>query len=448
MRALLLFSRWTRSSRPFVLTALLCASELGAAETRPVLGPGATRDEVIDTYGWPNGQSQSGDREIFSYTQGRVVLKDGVVERMDFSPTVAWPVPRPRPKGLTSAQSESRKLAAEKPVVADPWITDYAAALAEAKQRDARILALFTGTDWSPASKKFRDEIALHPDFLGTVGREYVLLRLDFPRATTQLEALRVQNAQLRERFGVTSYPSVILLTTEGREFGRVDFSKSRPQATYREQFIAAIEEANPSPATATWLAAAAHTAAEIDAKDRATAVASRRKWWFFGAGALALGAAAWSLWIRRGRDDLPKAEEAVVPTVDEMVGWPHIVLRNVCAHLFGAEGKRVDLRAAESGVDLVVFTSAEKNAPKTLVRCLSGVIGPADLSSARDLLGTMIAEAVHAGWYVAPAGFAPEIKEFAKEHGILLIGGDDLRLRLQSVPPGLLARVLAPSDE
>ncbi|MEO6567698.1 MAG: thioredoxin family protein, partial [Opitutaceae bacterium] len=158
-----------------ILGILLIADARGA-DTRPVLGPGATRDAVIDTYGWPDGQSHLGDREIFTYPQGRVVLNAGVVERMDFSPNVAWPVPKPRP-GTTAPVQPRSSIAVKKPVVVDLWLTDFAVAVRQAQQRHAHILALFTGIDWSPPSKKFQDEVAQHPEFVATVGQEYVLLR-------------------------------------------------------------------------------------------------------------------------------------------------------------------------------------------------------------------------------------------------------------------------------
>lgn len=442
VRATKLSSLRSRLARTIVFSGLLATCAALGAETKPVLGPGATRDEVIDTYGWPNGQSQSGDREIFSYQQGRVVLKDGVVERMDFSPKIAWPVPKPRPKASTAAQT--RILAPEKALVIDLWITDFAQAMEDAKTRDQRILALFTGTDWSPASKRFQDEIAVHPEFVNTVGHEYVLLRLDYPRSSTQDSALREQNATLRERFAVTAYPSAILLTSDGREFSRVDLAKARPQSTYREQVIAAIQEANPTPVAAAWLASAAGPVETTPSAPAPVAPTDpRRKAGVLLAVAAILLTVAW-VWRKRARDERAAVQQVVViPTVGEIAAWSQGRLREVCAKLFRAEGSRVDERPSESGADLAVFGVGEKAGAKLLIRCLSGANGPGDLSSTRDFLGTMIAEGVQAGWYVAPAGFGPEAREFAHAQGIGLIVAEDLRLRLEALPAAAITGVL-----
>ena len=85
-------------ARVFGLIAALAFACAGRAanEPRPVVGPGATKEDVINAYGWPNGQSQSGTKEILSYVQGEVVLDNGRVERVNFSPNVPWQTPRPR----------------------------------------------------------------------------------------------------------------------------------------------------------------------------------------------------------------------------------------------------------------------------------------------------------------------------------------------------------------
>lgn len=68
-----------------------------AQEPRPGVGAGATRDEVIDVYGWPTGQSKAGTREVLSYPQGQVMLENGRVESVNFTMKPPWPPPRPRP---------------------------------------------------------------------------------------------------------------------------------------------------------------------------------------------------------------------------------------------------------------------------------------------------------------------------------------------------------------
>ena len=102
---------------------------LHAADLRPTVGPGATKDDVIDAYGWPNGQSQSGTKEILTYPQGLVTLENGRVEKVDFLTNVPWPAPRPRP-GAASPTSVKQP---ELPV--DFWVTRLDEAAREATRR-------------------------------------------------------------------------------------------------------------------------------------------------------------------------------------------------------------------------------------------------------------------------------------------------------------------------
>lgn len=92
----------TRAARIWIRRLLGCVVSAGvllAAEPgpSPLVGVGATRDEVIDAYGWPTGQSKAGTREILTYPQGLVTLESGRVESVAFTMKPPWPAPRPRP---------------------------------------------------------------------------------------------------------------------------------------------------------------------------------------------------------------------------------------------------------------------------------------------------------------------------------------------------------------
>jgi restriction system protein len=60
-----------------------------------------------------------------------------------------------------------------------------------------------------------------------------------------------------------------------------------------------------------------------------------------------------------------------------------------------------------------------------------------------RELFGTMTAEGVDVGWWVAPAGFSSEARAFANEHQLLLFDADRLLAQIGSLPPLLVTKVL-----
>lgn len=439
--------RWGR--RVLVFGGLATAVWAAPVETRPVLGIGATREAVIAAYGWPNGQSQAGEREIFTYTQGQIVLKNGVVERMEFSPNIAWPKPKPRP----GAPVKEKEKPPPPPILAeDYWLADFSEATRQARARPAQILALFTGSDWSPPCKRFLGEVAVNPAFLNAMGNEFVLLRLDFPTHAKQTADVRVHNATLRERYNVTTYPTLLILSAEGLEVARVDLAKPRPQGTYAEQVVAAVAEAKPKPAViVSWKNAEAASPASGDEPLAPVASGWRRVGrlfneygWALG-GALAVAIGCWWMLRRKPTEEAPAkpTERSLQPTPADIAGWTQERLRDVMAALFEFEGSLVQVRPTESGAELALLHQGE-NRPRVLVRCQSSAAGLAGGKSVRNLFATIVGERVEQAWYVSPGGFTPEARQFAREHGIVLIGGEDLLMRLKVVPPLALMRMLA----
>lgn len=410
-----------------------------ADTTRPVVGPGATRDEVLQAYGWPGGQSQSGGREILTYPQGRIVLQNGVVERMDFSPDVTWAKPKPRPAPATATKAPVAPPPAATPApVVDPWTTDFAGALRDANASGRHVLALFTGTDWSPPARRFQAEVALHPSFREAVESAFVLLKLDFPTHTTQPEALRRQNGALRERFQVTTYPTLIVLSSAGDEISRVNLAKARPQPTYREQVIAAIAEAQPappSPKSADATPAAGTTAGAVPAR-------SEFHPWFWG-GAIGALLLCWILVRRRAVAREAQPPRVAVPKPADVAGWSHNKLREVTAGLLEYEGWRVQLRPVGTGADLALRHDPAGPA-EVLTGCQSGQVGPAGARALRNLFATAVAEGVVEVWFVSPGGFTAEARALAAEQHLALVDGEDLLQRLKPLPALALIRVLS----
>ena len=419
---------------------------VGAAEgLRPVVGVGATRDEVIDAYGWPNGQSKTGEREVFTYPQGRVVLRNGVVERMDFSPNVAWPKPRPRPPAATASTAKPPPMQSVKVEPLDVWLTDFDEARAEARRQAKDVLALFTGTDWSPPAKRFQQEVALAPEFLKVVEENYVLLRLDFPRSTTvQPSETREKNEALRERFAVTEYPTLLVLNAAGDELARVDLAKPRTEATPVQQVLAAIAEVRPKKPIADFSTDAAAATKEREGLKRTIL--------WTGGGVLAVAALllGWAWKRRSGKMETAKPAGAAVttmPTPADVASWPQERVRDMAAALFKHDGARVKVRRTESGAELAVLGEDGEH-PKALVRCQAAAAGLAGKTSVSELLGTAVSERVDQAWYVSAGGFTPDARRFAAEHGIVLMSGEDLLARMRKVPPLTLVRMLGEAGE
>lgn len=430
---------------------LLAGTVTFAADARPTVGPGATKEDALNAYGWPTGQSQAGTKEILTYPQGKIILENGRVERVDFSTAQPWPAPRPRPG--TPPPSSARP---PPEASVDFWVTSFEEAAQEAKKRRLRILALFTGSDWSPASQQFQEEVEYHQDFINTVAGRLVLLRLDFPTRTVQAPEVQRRNAELRTQYGVTTYPSLLLLEPDGRLVARVDLEKVRAGEPYRPQVIAILREmqglltVSPAP-----VAPAAPAPEKKSGMSRIEAIkdSMQSAGWVLTAGmaaGIALAALMlWWLWRARGfrsmgplRPMSGRIGDAAsgVPSPVELRDWSVEKVRALTAVLAETEGHVVTRLAGNP--DFALARPGEKK-PRVLVSCVSGHGGPVTPKRMRELMGAMTLESVGIGWFVSPAGFTAEARAYAAQHGIQLIESEALLTMLRDLPPLILPKVL-----
>ncbi len=334
------------------------AGSLRAADARPIVGPGATKEAVIDAYGWPSGQSSSGTKEILTSPQGQVTLENGRVDKLDFSTKQPWPAPRPRP-GPPTATTVKKP---EAPV--DFWLSKYEDAVNEARRRRARILVLFTGPDWSPGSKQFQTEVEFHPDFVNAFTGDFVFLRLEFATRSPLAPELREQNNRLRELYGVTTYPALIVISASGTLVGAVDLVKAQEGDTHRARVIAAVREVRDllasrplepmsAPVAAPVVAEGVRPAARPSAGEVALDSSLRSARWLVlcaigGGVALALGL-FWLVWHNRRPRAAATSRSSIaarisdaasgLPTTAEFREWPKARVCALVAALAEADG-------------------------------------------------------------------------------------------------------------
>lgn len=92
------------------------------------------------------------------------------------------------------------------------WYTNYNEALQEAKKSHLPLLLFFTGSDWCGWCKKMHQEVFSSPDFAQEVGNAFVFVDIDFPMNKQLPADLATQNNELKQKYGVTGYPTVIIL--------------------------------------------------------------------------------------------------------------------------------------------------------------------------------------------------------------------------------------------
>ncbi|WOO42814.1 thioredoxin family protein [Rubellicoccus peritrichatus] len=118
------------------------------------------------------------------------------------------------------------------------WVTDYDAALKQAKAEGKDVMIDFTGSDWCGWCIKLHDEILDKEAFKEYAKENLVLVYLDYPRGKPQTEALKEQNEKLSEKYGIRGFPTLVILNSDGKKIGQMGYQKGGPKP-----FVEALEK-------------------------------------------------------------------------------------------------------------------------------------------------------------------------------------------------------------
>lgn len=99
-----------------------------------------------------------------------------------------------------------------------PWLTDLAKAQEKAKAEKKLVFMDFTGSDWCPPCKQLHSKVLTSKEFAEFAKANLVLVEVDFPRQKTQSAELKAANRALSKKFEIEGYPTVIVLTPEGKQ--------------------------------------------------------------------------------------------------------------------------------------------------------------------------------------------------------------------------------------
>ena len=91
------------------------------------------------------------------------------------------------------------------------WMTNYEEATKAAKASSKPLLLFFTGSDWCGWCNKLEEESLGSADFSNAVADKFVFVKLDFPLYSPQDQQLKNKNKQLQQKFGVRSFPTIVL---------------------------------------------------------------------------------------------------------------------------------------------------------------------------------------------------------------------------------------------
>ncbi|MFP4283061.1 MAG: thioredoxin family protein [Opitutales bacterium] len=120
------------------------------------------------------------------------------------------------------------------------WSENYQAGLETAQKEGKSVLLLFTGSDWCPPCQ-FMDKNVFGTDaFEEFASEELVLVKADFLRRTPQDATIKAQNAELAEEYGIEAFPTVFILSPEGKILHKEMGAQHRSPSS----FIAMVNDA------------------------------------------------------------------------------------------------------------------------------------------------------------------------------------------------------------
>jgi thioredoxin-related protein len=110
------------------------------------------------------------------------------------------------------------------------WYTNYDEAQKVAQSENKPLFLLFTGSDWCGFCKKLDREVFSKPEFARLSGDKYIFVELDFPQNKPQSAAIKAQNAQLQQKYNIQGYPTVIIVSPQGKKLAQTGYMAGGPK--------------------------------------------------------------------------------------------------------------------------------------------------------------------------------------------------------------------------
>ena len=100
------------------------------------------------------------------------------------------------------------------------WETNFKKASSVAKASGKYMLLDFSGSDWCGWCIRLEKEVFSQDAFKDFSKENLVCVLVDFPRAKEQSKELKQQNVDLAQEYDIKGYPSIIILSPDGKPVG------------------------------------------------------------------------------------------------------------------------------------------------------------------------------------------------------------------------------------
>ncbi len=109
------------------------------------------------------------------------------------------------------------------------WETDFEKASTTAKASDKYMLLDFSGSDWCGWCIRLEKEVFSQDAFKDFAEKNLVCVLVDFPRAKVQTGELKQQNLDLARKYEIKGYPTIIVLSPDGKPVGKTGYLQGGP---------------------------------------------------------------------------------------------------------------------------------------------------------------------------------------------------------------------------
>ena len=104
------------------------------------------------------------------------------------------------------------------------WTEDWEGAIAQAKKEGKDLLVNFTGSDWCSWCMKLNDEVFSKSQYVQEAEKKFIHVKLDYPQRLPQTPAMKARNRQLADTYGVEGYPTILLMDSQLRVYGKTGY--------------------------------------------------------------------------------------------------------------------------------------------------------------------------------------------------------------------------------
>ncbi|WDE98157.1 thioredoxin family protein [Lentisphaera profundi] len=111
------------------------------------------------------------------------------------------------------------------------WETKFNLAQEKAVAENKSLLVDFTGSDWCGWCIRLKKEVFDHKEFSDFAKEKFVLVEIDYPKSKEQSAEIKAQNEELKNKYKIQGYPTILLMDAQGRPFAKTGYQAGGPSA-------------------------------------------------------------------------------------------------------------------------------------------------------------------------------------------------------------------------